>query len=167
MFSIVRTGILYHGSAVSTYQSSPGSSGRCLQSPSQCSPRYGPTSPAYAARDFNKRRNPGLAPAPPPSNGSGAIPLDNVLLARLHQNNVVGKVDVSNGNFAQLQGGPHMGPQWRAPRAGGNMGMFDTQQLNNAFLTGTLGSQLFISETTTEVGDDELAGSGDLDGEYR
>lgn len=66
-----------------------------------------------------------------------------------------------------MQGGSQLGPQWRVSGTGCNMGSFDQQQLNNAFLTGTLGSQLFISETTTEVGDEELAGFGDCDGDFR
>lgn len=49
--------MLYHGSPVqvSIFQSSPGSSARGPGSPSQGSPRYVPTSPAYTARDFNQQ----------------------------------------------------------------------------------------------------------------
>jgi hypothetical protein len=57
-----------------------------------------------------------------------------------------------------------MGPQWRT-RAGG---MFEQHQLNNTYLSGTLGPMFFTSETTTEAGDEELAGgSGDWDGDFR
>jgi len=88
-------------------------------------------------------------------------------VARLHQNDAAGKTDVGSGNFGHMQGGPHIGHQWRTSRAGSNVGVLDQHQLNNTFLTGTLGSQLFASETTTEAGDEELAGSGDCDGDFR
>ena len=154
---------------VSPFQSSPGSSFRGPGSPSQGSPRYGPTSPAYAGREFNKqRRNPGPAPVPSLLNGSGAVPYDNVLFSRLHQNNATGNTDVGGGNFGHMHGSPHMGPQWRT-RAASNMGMFDQHHLNNIYLSGgTLGPLLFTSETTTEAGDEEVAGgSGEWDGDFR
>ena len=160
--------MLYQGSPGSTFLSSPGSSFRGPGSPSQGSPRYGPTSPAYAGREFTKqRRNPGLAPVPPPLNGSGAVPYDNVLWSRLHQNNAAGNTDAGCGNFGHMQGSPHMGPQWRT-RASGNMGIFDQHQLNNSYISGTLGPLLFTSETTTKAGDEEVpGGSGDWDGDFR
>lgn len=159
---------MYPGSPGSTFQSSPGSSFRGPGSPSQGSPRYGPTSPAYAAREFNKpRRNPGLAPVPPSLNGAGTGPYDTVHWSRIHQNNAAGNTDVGGGNFGHMQGSPHMGQQWPSARAGGNMGMFDQHQLNSSYLPGTLGPLLFTSETTTEAGDEELAGSGYWDGDFR
>lgn len=157
-------GVLYPGSPGSTFQISPGSSFHGPASPSQSSPRYGPPSPAYAAREFNKRRTPGLAPG---LSGSGAVPYDNFLLSRLHQNNAASNRDGGGDNFSHMQGGSHMSSQWRAGRASSNLGVFDQNQLNNMYLSETLGPPLFTSETTTEAGDDELAGSGDWDGDFR
>ncbi|XP_024357303.1 dual specificity protein kinase YAK1 homolog isoform X2 [Physcomitrium patens] len=161
---ITSPGVLYPGSPGSTFQISPGSSFHGPASPSQSSPRYGPPSPAYAAREFNKRRTPGLAPG---LSGSGAVPYDNFLLSRLHQNNAASNRDGGGDNFSHMQGGSHMSSQWRAGRASSNLGVFDQNQLNNMYLSETLGPPLFTSETTTEAGDDELAGSGDWDGDFR
>lgn len=97
------------------------------------------------------------------SSPGSSVPYDNVLLARLQQHNAAGNTDVSSSNFGHVEGSL----QLKTLRVCGNTGMVVQHQLNNTCPPGALGPQFFPSETTTEAGDEECAGFGDFDGDYR
>lgn len=166
-------GFVYQGSQGSAFQSSPGSSFG-PGSPLQGSPnRYAPTSPAHAVRElaiagqYNKRRNAwGSVPAAP-INNVGVGSHDRAHWARVYQNNANGNADIGCGSYGPSHVGPPMAPHWQPLQNGDNSGMVDRPEQNLGYLPGTLGAHFNKSETSTEAGDEESAGPGDWDADFR